>query len=70
MIVCVPIVIAGGAVAVGVEVGVGRFSVVVLEPMTSTGCMMPLVRSMIGVLEAPEPRTRGTLGESVWPAIT
>ena len=64
--VCVPIVMAGGVVGVGVEDG--RFSVVVLEPIRSTG-RMPDVCSTTGVVEAPEPRIRGVLGERVWPAI-
>ena len=68
VIACVPIVMAGGVVGVGF-VGVGRFSVVVLEPMTSTG-WMPDVCSMTGVVEVPEPRTRGVLAESVCPAST
>ena len=56
-----------GAV-VGVRVEVGRCRVVVLEPITSTG-WMPDVCSITGVVEAPEPRIRGVLGERVWPAI-
>ena len=57
---------AEGVVWVGVEDR--RFSVVVLEPMTSTG-RMPDVCSTTGVVEEPEPRIRGVLGERVWPAI-
>ena len=64
-----PIVMGGGVVGVGVGVvEVGRFSVVVLEPTMRTG-WGPDVCSMTGVAEAPVPRTRGVLGERVWPAI-
>lgn len=57
------------AVVVGVRVEEeGRWSVVVLEPIISTG-WMPDVCSTMGVVEAPEPRIRGVLGERVWPAI-
>lgn len=45
-----------------------RCSVVVLEPMTSTG-LIPEVCSMMGVVEELEPRTRGVLGVRVCPAI-
>ncbi len=57
------------AVGVGVGVELGRWSVVVLEPITSTG-WIPEVCNRIGVVEVPEPRTRGVFAESVWPAIT
>ena len=64
-----PIVMGGAVVGVGTGVvEVGGFSVVVLEPMMRTG-WGPDVCSMTGVAEAPEPRTRGVLGERVWPAI-
>ena len=65
---CVPIVMAGGVVGVGVRVvGVGWVSVVVLEPITSTG-WMPVVCSSTGVEDAPEPRIRGVLAARVCPA--
>ena len=63
---CVPIVMAGGIVGVGI-VAVGKVSVVVLVPMTSTG-WMPDVWSITGVEEAPEPMTRGVLAVRVCPA--
>ena len=60
--------IAGGVVAIARVEDDGRCSVVVLEPMMSTG-LIPEVCSVMGVVEEPEPRTRGVLGNKVCPAI-